>query len=398
MSKAINHKSININVNNDANDCQNTSQTNHSFGKVANNCNTNECNSKVINAKKLLNSTRVQSFGHKDTQNEYNSRNTCNNRIDSNVKVNTEESNNSESALQMSDCQTDFPRVNANLKILSVDSNRTANSSSDNISKSFVKLNNNSTNTTDSQSIKSVKEVSANKSGTEVLTGDALPPTMPLVGILKTDNNRHLIKYKQNKCIVFKEGDPLVIGADDEYYSDEWDDEEEEDEESDQSDDEQLYTSDDQELRELTRVNTKFNSNFANFALNKLLEAKEATIIEAIDATDTNDNQSIDNYVTANEDSPVTCGQTIVVNNHISLSTDDKQLIPKVCDKLLEISLNEGFCEVTDKIVVVDSRASIDSSSPDSGNSDVHPMSTSSDCYSSSSGDEKEDIQIRGKR
>ena len=100
--------------------------------------------------------------------------------------------------------------------------------------------------------------------------------TMPLIGILKSESNRHLIKYRsKNKCLVFKEGDPMIIGIDNDYPSDDQYSDDEDDQESDDfDDDEQIYYSDDKELRELTRVNTKFNSNFNNFSINALIESK----------------------------------------------------------------------------------------------------------------------------
>ncbi|XP_054166603.1 putative uncharacterized protein DDB_G0286901 [Oppia nitens] len=85
-------------------------------------------------------------------------------------------------------------------------------------------------------------------------------------GILKSQTNEDLIKYRpKNRCIVFKDGDPLVIGCGDidyEYSSDSDDDYEASD---DDTEDDYIYSSDDKELRDLTYKNTLFNANYANF-------------------------------------------------------------------------------------------------------------------------------------
>ena len=223
--------------------------------------------------------------------------------------------------------------------------------------------------------------------------------TMPLIGILKTESNRSLIKYRQkNKCIVFKEGDPLVIGygidkpvngyGSEEEYSDE---EPEEEESDDFDDDEQLYYSDDKELRELTRINTKFNSNFANFSINNTNDNKVKQIAnQSIPVIESNvvlnTDNCVDSNTSASNDIPIET--SVVVNKPNVCETEEP--IPEICHKLVENTLIETFVEINDTNsgVICESMKSL---SPDSANSDILPMSTSSDSYSSSSSDEKED-------
>ncbi|CAG2175370.1 unnamed protein product, partial [Oppiella nova] len=91
----------------------------------------------------------------------------------------------------------------------------------------------------------------------------SVPPikssSMPLTGILKSTTGADVIKFRpKNKCLVFKEGDPLVIGYGLDSPVDDYSSDEEADEESSDDDyeDETIYTSDDKELRDLTHKNT----------------------------------------------------------------------------------------------------------------------------------------------
>jgi len=219
--------------------------------------------------------------------------------------------------------------------------------------------------------------------------------TMPLIGILKTNTNTDLIKYRpKSKCLVFKEGDPLVIGYGidkplDGYGSDDNEcisDEEVDEESEDDFDDPMLYSSDDKDLRELTQNNTKFNSNFANLSVNNSIDNKVKQIVnQVIDSQDSTDNCVNSSPIISNG-SDVHQHQIVVGNS----TGSTEQTIPDVCEKLVKNGFNETFGSIDNCI----NNCENTSQTPDSSASDVTPMSTSSDSYSSS--DEKEDSQTIG--
>jgi hypothetical protein len=206
--------------------------------------------------------------------------------------------------------------------------------------------------------------------------------SMPLIGILKTTTTQDLIKYRpKNKCLVFKEGDPLIIGyginnEDDNGYdgSDNSDNEEDADDYEEDEDNYDCFSSDDKQLRELTRENTKYNSNFANFAVpNCDLDKNKTKQSNRLMDEKPNDTKVI-------SDSP---------NNKVSdCQPICNEVIPKVCEKLVEIGINETIEAINNN----NDNQMQSSDSLYSPPSDVIPMSTSSD----SSSDEKEDLQQIG--